>query len=51
MARITDTLHLSRIWVSEKVARELEGTPNLSIHWKPLEIKFTKKGRIKPMET
>ncbi len=50
MARITDTLHLSRIWVSEKVARELEGRPNLSVQWKPLEIKFTKKGRIKPME-
>lgn len=50
MARIVDTLHLGRIWLSEKVARELEGNPNISIHWKPLEIKFRKDGRIKPME-
>lgn len=50
MARILDTFHLGRLWVTEPVARELEGNPGISVKWTPLSLRFDPAGRLLPMD-
>lgn len=50
MARISDTLHLERFWVTQPVLKELEDQEGITVDPKPMVLRFDPSGRLKPME-
>ena len=50
MARIKDTGHLTRFWVSRPVLDDLEGRDNVRADTRPMEMVFDPNGRLMPFE-
>ena len=46
MVRITDTLSLSRIWISEAMLEDARNTPGVTVIGKPEELAFDEEGNL-----